>query len=238
MPLEKTQKGLSSMKKETLRAAIVAAVVLVVYHLVVFLIPFAKTGAFWISYIFGLAAFAVAGVSIYMTLFKNPDAKSRFYGFPIARIGVVYCALQLVASLIVMALALWIPGYIAAVVYAIGLGIAIIGLISAEVVAEEIQIQEVKLKKDVSRMRTLQSKVGRLAAQSEDTALKALAEEFRYSDPVSSEALEETEAELEHAVEQLEKAVENGDALEQICKKLGALLAERNRICKLNKSNP
>jgi MFS family permease len=201
-------------------------------------IPFAHTAAFWISYGFTLAAFAVVAASIYIAFIKNPNARSRFYGFPIARIGVIYGVAQLIVSLLVMALALWVPWWIPTLVYAIGLGAAIIGLISAETVVAEIQAQDVKLKKDVSLMRSLQSEVSQIASQGEDAALTALAEEFRYSDPVSSDAVADAEADLVAAVNELQSAFVDGDqeVTAQLCRKISALLAERNRLCKLNKN--
>lgn len=226
------------MKKDTIRAIIVAVIGLAIYNLVVFLIPFAHTAAFWISYGFTLAAFAVVCASIYIAIIKNPDAKSRFYGFPIARIGVLYGGAQLVVSLIVMALAQWTPWWIPTLVYAIGMGAAVIGLVSAEAVVEEIQTQDVKLKKDVSLMRSLQSKVSQIASQTDNAGIKALAEEFRYSDPVSNDAIADAEADLAAAVDQLQAAFVDGDneAMAQLCRKTAALLAERSRLCKLNKN--
>ena len=226
------------MKKDTIRAVIVAAITFVLYNLIVFVIPFVHKAAFWISYGFTLGAFAVVCASIYIAFMDETDAKSRFYGFPIARIGVIYGLLQLIASLVVMVLGAWIPWWIPVVVYALGMGIAVIGLISADAVVEEIQVQDVKLKKDVSMMRNLESKVNHMASQSEDAALKALAEEFRYSDPVSNEAIVDAEIDLAAAVDTLQAAFVDGDsvAVAQLCRKTSALLAERNRLCKLNKN--
>ena len=226
------------MKKDTIRSMVVAIVVLAIYHLVAFLIPFAHTAAFWISYGFTLAAFSVVCASIYIAFIKNPNAKSRFYGFPIARIGVLYGGAQLIVSLVVMVLAKWTPWWIPTLVYAIGLGVAVIGLVSAEAVVEEIQTQDAKLKKDVSLMRSLQSKVNQLAVQSENAEIKALADEFRYSDPVSSDTIDDAEADLTAVVDELQVAYVDGDseAVMKLCRKASALLAERNRLCKLNKN--
>ena len=226
------------MKKDTIRAIVVAVIIFVIYNLIAFVIPFAHTAAFWISYGYTLAAFAVVCASIYIAFIKNPDAKSRFYGFPIARIGVLYGCAQLIVSLIVMVLAKWIPWWIPSLVYAIGMGATIIGLISAEAVVDEIQTQDVKLKDNTVMMRALQSKISQIASQTDDAAVKALAEEFRYSDPVSNDAIADAEADLAAAVEQLQAAFVDGDneAMAQLCRKTTALLAERNRLCKLNKN--
>lgn len=226
------------MKKGTIRSVIVTAVVLAVYHLIVFAVPFVKNAAFWVSYGFTLAAFAVVAASIYIAFVKNPDARSRFYGFPIARIGAVYGTVQFVLSLLVMGFAAWVPWWAAAAAYALGLGISVIGLIAAEVVVEEIQAQDEQLKVKVSVMRGLQSKVHQLAAQSGDKDILALADEFRYSDPVSNDAVSDAEADLAAAVDELQSAYVDGDseAAKQLCRKVSALLAERNRLCKLNKA--
>ena len=226
------------MKKDTIRAIVVAAIAFIIYNLIAFVIPFAHTAAFWISYGFTMAAFFVVAASIYIAFIKNPDAKSRFYGFPIARIGVLYGIAQLVVSLIVMALATWTPWWIPVLVYAIGMGAAVIGLVAADAVVDEIKTQDVKLKKDVSLMRSLQSKINQIASQSDNAAIKALAEEIRYSDPVSSEAIADAEADLAAAVDQLQATFVDGDneAMAQLCRKASALLAERNRLCKLNKN--
>ena len=141
-----------------------------------------------------------------------------------------------------MALAVYAPVWAAVLVYAIALGVAVIGLISAEAVVEEIHVQDAKQKKNVSLMRGLQSKVNQMATQCDNpdaaAAVKQFAEEMRYSDPVSSDALAEIEADLSAAVDELQFAIVDGDsnAAKQLCRKASSLLAERNRLCKLNKT--
>lgn len=225
------------MKKDTLRALIVGIAVLIAYNLAVFLIPCYKTATFWLSWGFTLVAFAVAGYAIYTSMLKKKDVKSRFYGFPIARIGVVYLVAQIAAGGVFMAIGHIIPWWLTTVLFAIGLAVTMIGLVSADAVVDQIQQQDDKLKKDVSVMRALQSQVGAIASQTEAAAVKQLAEDFRYSDPVSSEATAEAEAELKAALDTISQAVVDGDeaAVEQLCRKASALLTERNRLCKLNK---
>jgi hypothetical protein len=226
------------MKKDTLRAAVITVVVLIAYNFAVFMIPCLKTPTFWVSWGFTLLAFLISGIAIYNSLLKNPDAKSRFYGFPIAKIAFVYLVIQVAVGGICMALGHITPWWLATVLDAIILALTVIGLVSSEAVVAEIKVQDDKLKKNVTLMRTLQSKVNQIAAQSDDTALKALAEEFRYSDPVSSDALAEIELDLSAVVDELQAAVIDGDhdAAKQLCRKASAILAERNRLCKLNKN--
>lgn len=226
------------MKKDFVRSALCLGVLLVLYILLAFLIPFAKTAVFWISFVFTLVAFAVTGWALYTAFLKKPDATSRFYGFPIARIGVIYGGGQLAAGLLLMALGKWTPAWLAVLVYAVMLGAGVIGLMSADAVVETIHIQDQKLKTDVTFMRSLQSKTHQLAAQCDSAEVKAFCENVRYSDPVSSEALAEIERDLSAAVDDLQAAVVDGDTevITQLARKADSLLSERNRVCKLNKA--
>ncbi len=227
------------MKKDTIRFGLTVAILLVLYLLVVFLIPFAKTPVFWLSFGYTLAAFAVAGAAFWIAFLRHPGAKSRFYGFPIAKIGAVYWLVQLIAGLLAMALGSWIPVWLAVLVYTAALGAAAIGLIAADAVADEIHAQDDKLRKNVTVMRTLQSQVSQLDCTDPEAAaaVKKLAEELHYSDPVSSPALEEAERDLSAAVANLQSAVLDNDTpvIKQLCRTASRLLTERNRLCKLNK---
>ena len=90
-------------------------------------------------------------------------------------------------------------------------------------------------------MTTLRSIVYPLANQCPDPnakkALAQLADEFRYSDPVSSEALKPVENDLQVLVSELQNAVGSGNITQitSLCGKISTVLTERNRLCKLNK---
>ena len=229
------------MKKDTLRLLIVGAAALIAYNFAVFMIPCYKTSTFWISWGFSLLSFAVAGYAIYSGFIRKPDVKSRFYGFPIARVGVIYLVIQVAVGGVFMAIGHIVPWWLATVACTIGLAFALIGVLSAEAVVDQIQYQDNKIKESVSVMRGLQSKVGTLASRCEAAeaaeAVRNFAEELRYSDPVSSDALMAAEAELSAAVDALQVAVVEGqtDRILAACREACAMLAERNRLCKINK---
>lgn len=225
------------MDKNWKRGAVCLGVLLALYLLLAFLIPFVKTAVFWFSFAFTLIAFGVTGYALYTAFLKKPDARSRFYGFPIARIGVLYGGVQLAVGLLFMALGKWIPVWLAVLVYAVMLGAAVIGLVSADAVVETIHTQDRKLKKDVAFMRSLQSKANQMAVQCSLTEVQQFCENIRYSDPVSSESLAEIERDLSAAVDDLQAAIVDGDkgVISQLARKADTLLSERNRVCKLNK---
>lgn len=223
------------------KSLLVLALLFVVYTLIVLAVPFAKGGMFWLTYLFTAAAFGVQAYVFKLSFEKEAGAKSKFYGFPIARVGVLYLAAQIVLGLVFMALAAVAPVWLALVLYLVLLAAAAVGVIATDSIRDEVERQDTQLKKDVATMRALQSKAAALPARCEDTTAKAalekLAEEFRYSDPVSAPALADLETDMAAIMEELSAAVTDGDnaAVLALCKKISATLAERNRLCKLNK---
>ena len=230
------QKGRIPMKKNTIRGILAGVILLIVFHVITFAVPFVHKGVFWVSYVFGLVSFGVLALGAYLGLGRGENAKSKFYGFPIARLAAVYFAAQMALGFVLMAIAT-VPLWLAAVLYVILLGAAGLGMIGADAVVEEIHRQDVQLKQNVGFMRDLQSKVNQMAAQCADPQVKRLAEDIRYSDPVSSAPLEEIERDLSAAVDDLQAAIADSDSavIAQLAQKAGNLLAERNRLCKLNK---
>ena len=228
-------------KKNMTRSMIILAIVLVLYCILAFAIPFVRGGVFWLSFVFTLIAICAQFYVLKTSFDHGESARSKFYGFPIARIGLVYLVVQLIAGFVCMALGLVLPAWVALVVFVIILAAAAIGLITTEGIRDEVERQDEVLKKNVANMRDLQSKAAAIAAQCEDEgtrkALNALADKFRFSDPVSSAATAEAEAGLAALTDELQAAVldRDAEAAVSLAGKLEAALAERNRLCRLNK---
>lgn len=228
------------MRKGMLRGVAGAMLVLLMYNLAVFLLPLTRTRLFWVAYGFTLVAFAVSGATVFYA-FKDESAKMKFYGFPVARVGVIYFAVQLVLGIALMVISTLFPGFywwVGLLLCAAVLVAAVLGLIVVESTKEEVVRQDAQLKRDVITMRALGSKVDALAKQSGDPALKKLAEEFRYSDPVSGPNLMQVEMNLREMVIQLQQAVMERDAnaVSQLSEQTLCLLHERNHLCKVNKT--
>jgi hypothetical protein len=134
-----------------------------------------------------------------------------------------------------------LPMWIALVVNVLIVAAALVGSIAADVMRDEIIRQDTQLKTDVSNMRELQSISASLVGMCQDVEIKknlqGLADDFKYSDPVSSEATQEKEQELKFLVVEMQRALIDGDvkAVNGFVVRAKAGLAERNRICKLNK---
>ncbi len=228
-------------KKNMKRSVVMLAILLLLYCILAFVIPFVRGGVFWLSFLFTLIALCAQFYVLKTSFDHGESARSKFYGFPIARIGLIYLVIQLVAGFVCMALGLFLPAWVALVVFVIILTAAAIGLITTEGIRDEVERQDEVLKRNISNMRALQSKAAAIAAQCEDEGtrkvLNALADKFRFSDPVSSAATEEAEAGLAALMEELQAAILDGDseAAAALGKRLDSALAERNRLCKLGK---
>lgn len=232
--------NLNNTKK---RGAVALVIALVIFILIAFLVPFPRNGVFWTGFIFGMIAI-LAQALIWSIAFKGAkSARSKFYGVPITRIGTIYLIVQLILSLIAMFLA-WVPAIPAwpfILVFLIIIGVVALGTIAADVTREEIERQDVQIKRDVSNMRELQSLGRSLVASCEDKSIlpqvQQLSDDLRFSDPVSSEATTESETELKRLLTELQTALFDGDVsgASGLCEQAQGVLAERNRICKLNK---
>lgn len=230
------------MKKNAIRWWVVLGVVLVVYNVLAFALPFPKTAVFAVSYLFTTIAILAQIYVIRTAFYRGEGVKSKFYGFPIAKLGVIYLAVQLIAGLVFMALGLIVPVWLPLALYVVLLGIAAAGFVAADAARDEVVRQEVKLEKDVSRMREFQAKGRALVTlnQVPEAArpLEKLAEDLRFSDPVSSEALTEIEDQLAECLAQLQEAVsaQKTEQILSVCQEAERILAERNQLCKLNKA--
>jgi len=229
------------VKKNSARGISLIVLVLVVFSVMAFVIPFAHTATFWVGYGFGVLAILYQLYIFKLSFSAGSDAKSRFYGFPIARIGVYYLIVQLIASVIEMALAKLLPVWVPVVVNLLLLAVALIGCITVDTMRDEIIRQDEALKKDVSNMREMQSLSASLVTQYSETGLKRtlekIADEFRFSDPVSSESTLELEEDMRSQLGNIQQAIIDRDfnGAQKLCRELSGSLAERNRICSISK---
>lgn len=235
------ERNVISLKKKNIRPIAVLTVLLLLAHLLVFLLPFHRGGIFWFSYVFLLIAFAVAAGSNVLAFHGQKIINSRFYGIPIAKIGMLYLVTQGVLTLVFMALGQFLWFWLVLLIDALLLGAVVLGMVAQDFARDHILDLEVKLDRDVSAIRTIQSTTNLLPAQCKNeacrTALQKLADEFRYSDPVSGPSLLMIESDLQVMVDDLHKAVSNEEnaRILDLCDQTRNLLLERNRQCKLNK---
>ena len=126
------------MKKNTIRWWVLLGVVLVVYNVLAFALPFPKTAVFAVSYLFSMIAILAQIYVIRTAFYRGEGVKSKFYGFPIAKVGVIYLAIQLIGGLVFMALGLAVPVWLPLVLYVVLLGIAVAGFVAVDAARDEV----------------------------------------------------------------------------------------------------
>ena len=213
-------------------------VLIAVYNVIVFLMPFVKGGIFWTAYSFSmLAFFLTAGICYYA--FNKEGIKSKVYGVPLITMVLCYLVIQLGLGFLEMIF--WtIPFKYGIIVNTILLGACLLGLIVTEAGKEEIVRIDQKIKEKVFYIKSLQVDIECLFDKAPDDtkkALKDVAETVRFSDPMSSPQLSVLEGKIEIKAAALTEAVENADsnAIKALCNELQQLFIERNKKCKLLK---
>ena len=222
------------MKKNNVKGYVILSILFVLVSVIAFAVPSAKTAAFWISYAFTVIAFA-AQIAIWKAgLGRNESLKSKFLGFPVVHIGIVYLVIQsitLATFLFIPTLPIWS----AVVACAVIAGVSVICMIASDVGRSEIERVSATVQEKTFFIKQLQTEVELQADAETDIATKSaltqLAEKIRYCDPVSNEQIADIEDRITAKVAELKSSTDKVKIIDE----LNSLLDERNRKCKLLK---
>ena len=221
------------MKKNSTKGYVILGILFALVSIIAFAVPTAKTATFWIAYVFTAAAFA-AQIIIWRTALGKEALKSKFLGFPVVHIGIVYAIIQTVAFAVFL-FAPTLPVWSAIVVCSIIAGVSAVYMISADAGRNEIERVEAKVQKKVFYIRELQADVELLADNETDADTKAaltqLAEKIRFSDPMSNEQLADLENIISDKIMELKTATNKVEIVTEII----SLLNERNKKCRILK---
>ena len=222
------------MKKNRSKGYLILGILFVLVSVIAFAVPLAKTTAFWISYAFTVIAFAAQIIIWKAALGRTEALKSKFLGFPVVHIGIVYLVVQIIA----LAVFLFIPTlpiWSAVVACAVIAGASAVCMIASDVGRSEIERVSSKVQKKTFFIKQLQTEVELQADAETDIATKSaltqLAEKIRYSDPVSNEQIADIEDRITAKVAELKSSTNKV----KIINELNSLLDERNRKIKILK---
>jgi predicted transcriptional regulator len=216
---------------------VAAFIVLAVFNVIAFIIPFKREAGFWTGYGFSMAAmFLCVGVGLYAL--GREEMRSKFYGMPLAYMAWFYLAVQLITGLAIMAIPA-IPYQAGVIAGTVLLGGFLVGLIGVNTGKKMIERVDQKIREKVFYIKSLQVNIeglaGRAADESIKKKLKTLAEAIRYSDPMSSPQLAALENQIEAKASALAEGMADISTTSTLCDELQQLIAERNRKCKLLK---
>ena len=218
------------------------AVLAVIFNVIAFVTPAAAgvskfNGTFWSGYVLIMLALIGQFVCAYFA-FKAKSKEQLFLKLPLVTIS--YSALIL--SFVVGAACMLIPNlpnWVGIVLCALILGFTAISVIKASAAAELVHETDTRVKEKTAFIRVMTVEAENLMARAQTDETKAMCkkvyEALRYSDPMSSEALSGTEAEISKEFTAFAAAVKNGENASDLADELIALIGDRNRMCKVMK---
>ena len=226
------------MSGKSKNTVIIIYFVLAVLYAVVFLaVPFEKNATTWVAFAFGCLSIIAGAVVSYISFDRGQVLKSKVYGFPMFRLGYYYTIVQLllIIALFIAEFFMDIPVWISVVFGIALLGALIIGAVSIDNTREIIEKQEIndsiKTKTMEGFVTNLNSLVRKCSDEKTKKALEKLAEDFKFSDPVSNIETIDKEKEMSEKIDRLMNNIENDKSIELI-NDLKGLLEERNELCK------
>lgn len=210
----------------------VAVILFGIFTTVSFLLPLEHTASFWLGYFFALLALVILLLSL-LFFFEKSVKEDRALNIPLIVTAWLYLVIQ--AGLSFKEMTIFPAGYTAAV--GINLILALLFtviILSIAAVSSKIAKREEIVREKVSYIRDMRSQLERISTDDSDlkTTLKKLAEDVRYSDPMSHSQLSTLEEELKSKVEELTNSTSDIDKSMTICTDIVNLLKERNDKCK------
>ncbi len=230
--------------KSTIKNLTIFAVVLVIYNVISFAIPFKHTPTFWGAYAFGMIAVLLQLGIVLLAANGAETLRKKVYAFPVFRMGIIYLAVQLGVSLVFTVAANFIenfPGWIIYVISVIVLGVFIILVLLTDTAKEEIIKLEEEEERQTVQVKTFRINIDSIMRRAEDKDLLKLLEKLsdtaRYSDPVSCEELYAIESEITDKIGELGTVVKAGDVsyAKDLTEQIIDLFEDRNAQCKAYK---
>lgn len=223
------------------QSALLGGVIFLTYNVLLFVIAgFSDHGApFWMSYAFMLAAFG--SIVINALLLKNRKLQpcDFMFGYPVLKHCVIYLIIELILSIVFMLLdANYISWIVAFVPQFLVLAFHIVLITSCFMAHDTIQEIETKVKDATNFIKLLRVDVEMVAQKcthpEAKAAFESLAEDVRFSDPMSNACLFELEKQITLTVSHADYAVAQNDysSAMLLCNQAKLLLTERNKKCK------
>jgi len=233
------------MNKNFKYYAIVWAILLAVFHVIVFVSPAELAGmnkfggAFWSGYIFIVLAFA-GQLFCAFRAFRADNSTKLFYNLPLIAVSWTGLVLTLIFGGLCMAIPN-LPNWVGIILCFAVLAFTAIAVVKAGLAAEIVEEKDAQIKAKTSFVRSLTVDAESLMSRANTDAVKVeckkVYEAVRYSDPMSSETLASFENEIAAKFGEFSNAVLNGGAEDavQAANELLALISDRNKKCKLLK---
>lgn len=231
------------INKNMKSAAIMLAVAFVVYNVILFVAAgfVDHTAVFWLSWVFVLLGFVTMAIVGVFLGEEGLHMRDWIFGYPMLRYTYIYTIGELAFSVVFMLCEHSASWKLAFVLQFILLCIYLVFVVGCFFAKRTIHEVKTNTKDKTTFIRMLRVDAEILVEKCTDTELKVLcqrlAEDIRYSDPMSNDALSELEKEIALAVSSCKDAIAVGnlETAKELCGKASVLLVERNKKCKVLK---
>lgn len=231
------------MKQRFQKYALIWGIFLAAFLAVVFLAKplfpgfrISYDGRFWIALACVLIAL-IGNLFCARLALREENKQKLFYKLPLLTVSWSALGTTLVLGIILMLIP-DCPAWITAIVCVLLLAFQAIALVKASWAADEVTRIDEKVKTQTSFIRNLtveaQGLVSRARSEAVRKECQKVYEAVRYSDPMSSEALAEIEAEITDKMGELSAAIGADDEIRanKITGELDMLIRSRSRTCK------
>lgn len=226
-------------QKNFVLTAVIYAILICVYNVLVFVIFKRHSSVFWMSYGFMMLAFVVQITSMLLS-FKKADVETVFFGLPLASFSVFYLVAELCVSTVFMIfqkIGNTIPLVIQLLMLA---GFSVVAII-AIMARDTVQVMSDTIKQKIVQHKTTHVEVETLLASCANAELKAklrkLSETIKYADPMTNDAVADIEQRIQQKISELRVYCENDEAEEaaKTCSAIELLYVERNKKLLISK---
>ncbi len=229
------------MKKARNYYLIIWAICFALFNLIVFVVPNENQQAdnFWIGYALITASLVGNLACSFVTLNQKSNAKA-FYNIPLITISVVGIVISSIAGAIFMTIP-EIETWVGIIVLFVILAIVAIASLTAKSAADIVGDMDDKIKTQTSFIKgiTLDAEMLMSSATTPEIKdeIKKVYEAFRFSDPMSSDALTDVESRIQNQFNLLSEVTitENTEKVSQVAKDLLSLIDYRNKKAKISK---
>lgn len=170
--------------KLTNHAWILWGIVLAVVLVLSIVIPFAHTATYWLALVCMLAMFGVCAAAFIRAFRKEATLESKLLGWPIFKVGSTVLMVQIVASFILMTLAVLLPVWIAILMEVILFAVTAFSMTVKDAAREAVTQSEKRATDQTAAWKAIRAKANAIAVSSGHPELKKLAEAIRYADPM------------------------------------------------------
>ncbi len=233
------------MKKSFKAYVVIWAILLAVFNVLCFVTPNEAAGmskfggAFWIGYIFITLAFIGQLLCTYIA-FRGNKLQKLFYKLPLISVSFTGLVLTVIVGTVCMIIP-DLPNWVGIIACLLVLAFNVIAVIKANTAAEIVSDIDDKVKTQTAfvKISTVETQniLNRAKTDKVKDECRKVYEAIRYSDPMSSPALAEEEAEISAKIRNLKSAVVAGEDETAIsaAQELILLIKERNNKCKILK---